>query len=155
MMTYRERSFRTPALILKRRDIGEADRLLTVLTPQHGKLDVIAKGARKLNGTKTGHVELFTRADMLIHRGRDLGIVEQAELNAPFLRLRDDLLLGASAAYCVELVDRFVTIGDEDTAGVFVLLDATLERLCSVADTRLVVRFYELHLLDWVAFAQN
>ena len=45
-MTHRERQFRTPAIILKRFDLGEADRLLTLLTPRHGKIEVIAKGVR-------------------------------------------------------------------------------------------------------------
>jgi DNA repair protein RecO (recombination protein O) len=78
MSSHRERSFRTDAIILKRRDFGEADRLLTILTPRYGKLDVIAKGARKPTSSKTGHVELFTRADMLIHKGRDLDLAVQA-----------------------------------------------------------------------------
>ena len=67
-----DRVFRTPAIILKRRDFGEADRMLTVLTPAYGKLDVLAKGARKLTSTKMGHVELFARVDLLINVGRDL-----------------------------------------------------------------------------------
>ncbi len=151
-MSTRERSFRTPAIILKRFDLGEADRLLTVLTPRHGKLEVVAKGARKLTSTKTGHVELFTRADMLIHRGRDLGIVVQAEMIAPFLPLRDDLTLGAYAGYAAELMDRFTASGDEDTHQVFTLLDETLNRLCVESDPRLALRYYELHLLDLVGF---
>ena len=72
-----ERSYRTPAIILKRFDLGEADRLLTILTPQYGKLEAVAKGARKLTSHKTGHVELFTRADMLLNLGRELDVVNQ------------------------------------------------------------------------------
>ena len=86
-----ERAFRTPAIILKRRDFGEADRLLTILTPVYGKVDVIAKGARKPVSHKTGHVELFTRADMLIHRGRELAVLGQVEMTEPYLMLREDL----------------------------------------------------------------
>ena len=148
----RERSFRTAAIILKRRDFGEADRLLTLLTPQHGKLEAIAKGARKLNSSKTGHVELYTRADMLIHRGRDLNILTQAEMTAPYLPLREDLARGAHAGYCVELLDRLTAEGDVDTARLFRLLDETLVRLCLDDDLRLAVRFYELRLLDIVGF---
>lgn len=151
-MQNHERSFRTPALILKRFDLGEADRLLTVLTPQHGKLEVVAKGARKLTSTKTGHVELFTRVDMLIHRGRDIGIVNQAEMVAPYLPLRDDLTLGAYAAYAAEMLDRFTTPGDDDLGLLFYLLDDTFTRLCNNADPRLTLRYYELHLLDRVGF---
>src|SRR3954468_732828 len=95
LMSHRERQFRPPAIILKRFDLGEADRLLTLLTPRHGKIEVVAKGARKLTSAKTGHVELFTLADMLIHRGRDLGIAAQAELEKPYLGLRENLTLGA------------------------------------------------------------
>ncbi|MCC6805600.1 MAG: DNA repair protein RecO [Anaerolineae bacterium] len=151
-MSSRERSFRTPAIILKRFDLGEADRLLTLLTPHHGKIEVVVKGARKLTSTKTGHVELFTRADMLIHRGRDLGIAVQAEMVAPYLPLRDDLTLGAYAAYAAELCDRFALDGDDDTARLFALLDATFERLCGETDPRLALRYYELHLLDLAGF---
>jgi len=147
-----ERAFRTLAIILKRRDFGEADRLLTVLTPEHGKIDVIAKGARKPTSHKTGHVELFTRADMLIHTGRELGIVAQAEMVAPYLSLREDLTRGAYASYCAELLDRFTAQGDEDYHDLFALLDDTLDRLCSAADPRLAARYYEVHLLDAVGF---
>lgn len=147
-----ERSFRTEAIILKRRDFGEADRLLTILTPQHGKRDVIAKGARKPTSTKTGHVELYTRADMLIHTGRELGIAVQAEMIAPYLELREDLQRGAYASYAVELLDRFTGEGEEDYAALFELLDETLQRLCTDSDPRLAVRYYEMRMLEKVGF---
>jgi len=151
-MAQTERSYRTPAIILKRRNFGEADRLLTVLTPTRGKVDVIAKGARKATSTKTGHVELFTHADMLIHRGRDLDIATQVEMIAPFLKLREDLQCGAYANYVGELLDRFTTESDEQSDELFDLLVATLERLCNEEDSRLVIRYYELQLLNIVGF---
>lgn len=151
-MTRPERSFRTPALILKRRDFGEADRILTILTPERGKLDVIAKGARKPTSQRAGHVELYTRADMLIHSGRDLGIVAQAEMVEPFLALREDLTRGAYASYAVELLDRFTGEADAGYVELFTLLDDTLGRLCSDSDPRLAVRYYEVRLLDLVGF---
>ncbi|MFW5691966.1 MAG: DNA repair protein RecO [Chloroflexota bacterium] len=147
-----DRSYRTSALILKRRDFGEADRLLTLLTPQFGKVSAIAKGARKPISTKTGHVELFTRVDMLINRGRDLDIVSQAEVRATYLPLREDLQRGAYASYAAELADRFTQSEEEQSAAIFDLLDATFDRLCQDEDLRRVVRYYELHLLDQVGF---
>ncbi|MEZ4669575.1 MAG: DNA repair protein RecO [Anaerolineae bacterium] len=147
-----ERTFRTQAIILKRRDFGEADRILTIFTPDRGKLDVIAKGARKPTSTKTGHVELFTRTDMLIHKGRELDIVAQAEMNAPYLGVREDLTLGAYASYAVELLDRFTGEADEGYDLLFSLLDDTLERLCNDSDPRLATRYYEMRLLDLVGF---
>lgn len=151
-MASSERSFRTSAIILKRRDFGEADRLLTVLSPTHGKLDVIAKGARKPISTKTGHVELFTSADMLISKGRDLDIMTQVEMTNPFLHLREDLRVGAYANYIAELVDKFTFDGDQHLQDLYQLTHDTFQRLCDDPDPRLVVRYFEVHMLDIVGF---
>lgn len=147
-----ERSFRTQALILKRRDFGEADRLLTILTPGHGKRDVIAKGARKLTSHKTGHVELFTLADVLVHRGRELDILTQAVMLKPYIPLREDLQRGAYASYVAELLDRFTLAGEDDLGSLFTLLAATFAALGDDDDLRRVVRYFELRLLDEVGF---
>jgi DNA repair protein RecO (recombination protein O) len=148
-----ERSFRTEALILKRRGFGEADRLLTLLTPTHGKIEALAKGARKLTSTKTGHVELFTKADMLIHRGRDLDIVTQAEMVQPYMRLREDLQRGAYASYVAELTDRFTAADNqEEDVALFDLIENTFQRLCDDDDPRLALRYFEVHLLGLTGF---
>lgn len=151
-MTRPQRAIRTQAIILKRRDLGEADRLLTLLTPDAGKLNAVAKGARKPNSVKTGHVELYTRADVLIHKGRDLDILVQAEVVEPFLPLREDLLRGAYAHYAVELLDRFTEGGDDSLRHPFVLLRDVLQRLCVATELRLPIRYYEMHLLDALGF---
>ena len=146
------RSFRSQAIILSRRDFGEADRLLTLLTPSRGKLSAIAKGARKSSAKISGHVELFARSDCLIHLGRGIPILTQAELQEPYLGIRGDLRRGAYANYAAELLDRF-TADEEDNAGaLFELLDATLRRIADSSDPRLAARFYELRLLDLVGF---
>lgn len=151
-MPRESRSYRTQALILKRRDLGEADRLLTLLTPDHGKVDAVAKGARKPTSSKTGHVELYTRAEVLIARGRDLDILVQAEMVEPYLPLREDLTRSAYASYAVELLDRFTYGGDVDLNGLFELLDETLMRICYDTDVRRSLRYYELKLLDHAGF---
>lgn len=152
-MSTRERSFRTEAIILSRTNFGEADRLLVLYTPGHGKQRAIAKGARKPAARKTGHVELFARSDLLLHRGRDLLIVSQAEMVEPYLALREDLTRTAYASYVAELLDRFTTDEDRaESADLFTLLDVTLTRLCGSADRRIVARAYEMRLLDIVGF---
>lgn len=148
----RQRAFRSDAIILRRRNLGEADRLLTVLTPRHGRLELIAKGARRPASAKTGHVELFTRSELLVHRGRELGIAVQAELREAWEPLHGDLQLGAWAGHVAELVERFTTPGDNELQPVFELLDATFGRLCAERDARLVVRHFELQLLDVTGF---
>lgn len=151
-MAQSKRTTRTPGIILKRRDFGEADRLLTVLTPTDGKIDVIAYGARKPISRKTGHVELFTLCDMLINVHKQPGVLTQVEMVEPFLALREDLTLGAYAAYVAELLDQFTQEGDNDTPDLFHLVRDTLARLCSEPHPRLVLRYYEVHLLGAVGF---
>lgn len=151
-MPRQSRSIRTQAIILARRDFGEADRLLTLLTPSRGKLRAIAKGARKPNAKLSGHVELFARSDCLLRQGRNLAILTQAELIEPYLGLRDDLQRGAYASYAAELLDCFTADDEEDASGLFALLDGALLRIANARDPRLATRFYELALLDLVGF---
>ncbi|GAB4450673.1 MAG: DNA repair protein RecO [Anaerolineae bacterium] len=148
-----ERLFRTEAIIMRRRDFGEADRLLTVFTPGRGKIRLIAKGARKPTSRKGGHVELFTRVDMLVAKGRDLDILSQVEMVEPYLPLHEDLVRAAYAAHVVELLDRF-TGEEEENARAYSLLRDTLGFLCTeeIENLRLAARFYELRLLSWVGY---
>ena len=146
------RQFRTQAIILSRRDFGESDRLLTLFTPDHGKIRAIAKGARKPTAKVSGHVELFARSDVMIHKGRNLDILTQAELLDAYLGLREDLGRGAYANYVAELLDRFTADEEEDDGELFLLLHQTLSRIADADDPRLAARFFELQLLDLVGF---
>lgn len=146
------RQFRTQAIILSRRDFGESDRLLTLFTPARGKLRAIAKGARKPSAKVSGHVELFARSDCLIHKGRNLDILTQAQLLEPYLGLREDLGRGAYASYVAELLDRFTADDEEASGDLFMLLHETLARIAEAADPQLAARFFELQLLDIAGF---
>ena len=109
----RDRTYRTEAVVIRRSDFGEADRLLTLFSPDRGKMRAIAKGARKPQSRKTGHVELFMRSKFLLAVGRDLDIVTQAETVETYASLRESLVRATYANYAVELLDRFTV--DEDS----------------------------------------
>ena len=153
-MPDRERTYRTDAVVLRRQDFGEADRLLLLLTPQHGKFRAIAKGVRKPAARKTGHVELFSLVDMLIARGRELQVVVQAETKEPFLPLREDLVRAGYANHVVELLDRFTAEQDPSQAEFDLLVNA-LGWLCTDVDPRLAARYYEMRLLGLAGFAPS
>jgi DNA repair protein RecO (recombination protein O) len=146
-----ERLYRTEGIVMRRRNQGEADRVLTLCTPL-GKLDVIAKGARKVRSRKAGHIELFCRSSFVISRvPNSWDIVSQAETVEAHAALREDLLRGTHARYAVELLDRFFTEGEGGPA-LFDLLDHTLGWLCEGGDLDLIARFYEQHLLGLAGF---
>jgi len=146
------RSFRVDAVVLRHSDYGEADRLLTLYTRQLGKTRAIAKGARKIASRKAGHIEPFTHVRLQLAKGRDTLIVTQADTVDAYLSLRDDLLLTSHASYVLELLDRFTYEDETENSSIFRLLTETLSRLSSDLDPWLVIRYYEVRLLDHLGF---
>jgi DNA repair protein RecO (recombination protein O) len=142
----RSRLYSTEAIVLRRNDYGEADRLLTLMTPHLGKLRVMAKGARKITSRKAGHIELFTRTNLLLAKGRTFDIVSQAELIETYRLLREDMQRGSLAHYFCELADAFGQEDNEDEA-LFNLLANGLSWLCDAPDPKLAARHFELKLL--------
>ena len=147
----RERLYRSEAIVLRRKDFGEADRLLTLFTPGYGKIRAIAKGARKPQSRKAGHVESFMRSEMLFARGRNLDLITQAELVEAYRPLREDLVRVTYASHVVELLDRFTAENDAHPE-LYQLLSDALGWLATTTDLLLSTRYYELRLLSLVGF---
>ena len=131
----RQRLYRVAAIVLKRRDQGEADRLLTVLTRERGKVTLLAKGVRRTASRKAGHIEPFTHVELLVAKGKSLDLVTQAETIEAHRHLREDLWRSSWAYYVVELADAFVQ-DDDPHQLLFDLLLETLGRLNGEADPR-------------------
>ena len=146
------RSIRVDAVVLRHSDYGEADRLLTLYTRQLGKTRAVAKGARKIASRKAGHIEPFTHVKLQLAQGRDMLILTQADTVDAYQPLREDLILTSHASYVIELLDRFTYQDETENSAIFNLLTATLARLASKSDTWLVIRYYEMRLLDHLGF---
>src|SRR6476646_11311739 len=104
--------YSTEAICLRRTDFGEADRILTLFTPTYGKVRAVAKGVRRTTSRLAGHLEPFTRTQLLLATGRDLDIVTQAEAKERLDALRQDVGHATGAGYVAELVDRFLEDAD-------------------------------------------
>ena len=146
------RSFRVEAVVLRHHDYGEADRMLTLYTRQLGKTRVLAKGARKIASRKAGHIEPFTQVKLQLAKGRDMLLVTQADTVDAYLPLREDLILTSQASYVLELLDRFTYVDDTENPSTYRLLTDTLARLASNDDPWIVIRYYEMRLLDMLGF---
>lgn len=150
-MPSRVRSVRVEAIVLRHNDWGEADRLLVLFTRELGKVRAIAKGVRKPRSRKAGHLEPFTQVKLQLARGRDFFIVTQADTVNAMTSLREDLFLLGYSAYLVELLDRF-TYEEGENQPLYRLLAHSLLRLAEHLDPLLVVRYYEMRLLDLAGF---
>src|SRR5918992_2041651 len=102
------RIWKTRAIVLSHFDLGEADRIVTLLTPEVGKVRAIAKGVRRQKSRIGGSVEPFAELDIVLARGRNLDIVTQVSVRHAWLALRDGLESTAIAWYVGELADRAV-----------------------------------------------
>jgi len=170
-MTKRYRSYRTHAVILRRRDYSDADRVLTIYTPGMGKQELIAKGIRKTTSRKAGHLELFNHATLQVAQARTWDIITEAGTIESFRHLRTDLDNIGRASYICELIDRFTEVDDENQPLWELMLLAlrqldivsgesvTAEAIEPEADIgtatispTVLLRWFELHLLSLTGF---
>ncbi len=147
----RIRAYRTEAIVLSRTDYGEADRILTLFTPDHGKVRAIARGARRLTSRTGSHIELFHHIQVVLAEGRNLEVLTQAEAVSSRHRIRDNLLLATYAYHMVELVDR-LTVEGQGSQPLFALLRDGLIVLENCADPTLLTRYFELRVLDLLGY---
>jgi DNA repair protein RecO (recombination protein O) len=137
---------------LRGRNLGEADRILTLFTSERGKLDAIAKGVRRPKSQVAGRLEFGGEALLGMHRGRNLDVITSAEL----LKSRWPSLVEpgrfATAHLLAELIDSFCE-PDLAMPEVYALLDGALAALADAPEPAALVPRFELRLLDLLGFA--
>ncbi|MBT9163222.1 MAG: DNA repair protein RecO [Chloroflexi bacterium] len=143
--------YKTEAIVLKHTNLGEADRILTLFTPNMGKLKALVRGARRSRSKLGGHVEPLTHCSLVLARGRNLDTVTQSQTIGGFLSIRNDLWLTAQALYLIELADVFTAERSENYPVYKLLLDA-LHELGKVRCVELLFRYFELQLLGHVGY---
>ncbi len=147
----RPRNYQTEAIIIKKIKLGEADRILSLYTPQLGKIQAVAKGVRRPRSKMAGHLELLTHSLVSLARGRNLDTVTGSQTIDGFFPLKSDFKLASYALYAVELVEQFTADRDENQP-LFELLLKTMHQLCQETNYELTLRYFELHLLDLVGY---
>jgi len=141
------RRYTTDAIVLSRFDYGEADRIMTLITPGLGKLKAIAKGIRRPTSRIGGSLEPFAELQVALARGRTFEVVTQVSVGHAWLNLRDSLESAATAWYLAELADR--SLEERHAAEPLYLL---LRHAYGLLDAGMapgrVARWYEMHLAD-------
>jgi DNA repair protein RecO (recombination protein O) len=145
------RSYQTEGVILKQTKLGEFDKIVTIYTPEFGKLKAVAKGACRPKSKLGGNVEPLTHSLMLLAKGRNLDIVTQSQTINGFLALKSDLWRMACGLYILELIDSFTVEGGENRPLFDLLLDI-LNQLSEPDSNETVLRYFELHLLNHLGY---
>jgi DNA repair protein RecO (recombination protein O) len=141
------RIYHTEAIVLSRFELGEADRVLTLLTPHDGKLKAIAKGVRRQKSRLGGAVEPFAELQLVLARARTFDVITSASVAHAWLNLRERLESTATAWYLAELAERAV----EERAFAYPVY-ALLKRAYQLLDDGMapgrVARWFEFGLAD-------
>lgn len=107
MPTYREEG-----IVIRKKDFGEADKILTIYTRGRGRITAFAPGARKVTSRKTSATELFTHGIYFLSRGKNMDVITEWEILNSFYQLRDDLNKAALSFYMGELLNSFLVDGE-------------------------------------------
>jgi DNA repair protein RecO (recombination protein O) len=145
--------YKEQGVVLRSVKLGEADKIVTVMTQGSGKVRAVAKGIRKTTSRFGARLEPFTHVSLMVYRGRgSLDTVSQAEIVSPFRALRTDLALFAAGETMLEAVDK-VAEEHERNVRVFMLLINGLRALdARPADPAAVAESFLLKLLSLSGF---
>lgn len=148
------RSYKTEGVVLKRKNFGEADRLLTIYSKHYGKIRVIAKGVRRTTSRKAGSLELFSYTRLVLAKGKNLDLITEVELINSYRPIsagsKKNLLQVGVAYYFCELVDKLTPEAQANKL-VFSLLKEYLGRI-KTSNLKVLVRCFEESLLNELGF---
>lgn len=145
-------TIKTSGIVIKKLNLGEADRILTILTRDRGKIRVLAKGVRRPKAKLTGFADMFHYNDFILAEGRNWDIVTAATTVERFLREDTSLEQIGLMYYACELVDKLI----EETQmvkGSFELLRETLHYIKNHPETIVARSYFEMKLLMMLGFS--
>ncbi len=149
-----QRMFRADGLVLRTRPLGEADRLVTLLTREEGKFEAVAKGARKMKSKLAAGVDIFSYGHYTFHRGKTWPVITSQDSIEQFTWFRDNPALYPYGIYMGELVDRLVS-GEEPCSNTFNLLLEGWKLLGSGVDSYILCRSFELKLAHLAGYSPH
>lgn len=115
--------YRDEAIVLRTHKLGEADRIITLLTRHHGRVRAVARGVRRTSSRWGSRLEPFTHVDLMIAEGRTLDVITQAETLTPFsAELGGDYERYTAGTAMLETAERLVVEDKEPALQQFLLL---------------------------------
>jgi DNA repair protein RecO len=122
------KTYSAEGIVLKRSNLGEADRLVTIFTKEYGKVVAVAKGVRRITSSRAATIEPATQANFFFAVGKTIDILTQSNLICSFTHARDNLTRVTQTYQILEIVD-LLTVEQQDHPEVYAIL---LDTLCSL-----------------------
>jgi len=138
--------YRTEGIVLKTIEYGDADKIVTIYTKNHGKIQAIAKGVRKTKSKFGSSLEILTYAVFLIYKGKNIDIISQTEILESFFIASKEIVKFAFASNCVEVVNKISEEGEVNLS-LFFLLKEVLHYLKEAKDPKLLTLSFKWQTL--------
>lgn len=147
------RTYKIEGIVLKRRNLGEADRVLTILSKEFGKMSIKAPGVRRIPSRRSSHVELLNFSEFTLYSGSKtfMPIVTEAQTLEDFSLIKKDLLKIGQALYICELINGLCA-DNQENRGVFFHLKSVLSELSNTLDALSLIKKFEKNLLMELGF---
>lgn len=144
--------YNAEAIVIRVREFNDADKIAVLLTREEGKIQAVARGARRPRNRYAAATQIFTQFQASLFHGRSLDTLSQVEIVESFRPLREDLVRMAYATYCCELMDEMLKERQRQESAYLLLL--TTLHLLSVLEyePEPILRAYELKLLAILGF---
>lgn len=142
---------KTEAVVLRKRNFGEADKILTLFTRDNGKLTCIVKGARRPASKKSGHIELGNWCKVFLAKGKNLDLLTEVEIKKAFGSEILTLENTNKIYHLLELVD-YLTVHNQKNKDVFILLVSYLKKVAKEEDFNLLSSVFKIKLLARLGF---
>src|SRR5688500_325712 len=127
--------YKDEGIVLKTTKLGEADRIVTLMTRENGKIAAVAKGVRKPKSRWGARLEPFTHVHLMLYTGRNLDTITGADIVDSFDRVRQDYVRLMSAAALVEVVEKITPDRERSIQVYTLLLDGLRSLMADGADT--------------------
>jgi DNA repair protein RecO (recombination protein O) len=145
--------YKEQGIVLRSIKLGEADKIVTIMTQGSGKVRAVAKGIRKTTSRFGARLEPFTHVNLMLYRGRGaLDTVTQAEIIAPHMHIREDLARFAAGETMLEAVDRVAEEHERNVRVTLLLLSGLRALDDGPADPEAVAEGFLLKLLSLSGF---
>lgn len=146
------KTYKDEAIVLRSHKLGEADKIITLLTREHGKKRAVAKGLRRTRSKFGGRLEPCTHLQLELYRGRNLDIITGAEIIDPHVPLREDHHRYICAQSMLELMDKSIH-DDQHVSNAFQALSVSLSAMeGEVNSYELMLAAFELKLCALVGY---
>lgn len=147
-------TYKTTGLVLKRINFGEADRIISFLTPDHGKLRAVAKGVRKIKSRMAGHLELFSETELMLAKGKNLDVIASARLKHHYHSLAENWQSLTFAYLMAEILEKVTDEGNTQRR-IYGLTSETLKRLDEGGFNPSLELNFKLRLMDLLGYRPN